>query len=474
VAHEDPGSVTSYYRNGTGIRPSGQPADPSGMNGPVSVTALLDSAALALPDTASFKHRDYRVKFSPDIISRPSIGAQVGGFYGNGVNGGSLIALSDLLGNHHIVASGNVNGSLSDGTFFGAYSFLKKRTNIGVFLEQLPLYRYYGSSDMMFDVDGTSQSAAANVFVRDVIRTAAVYMSYPFSTFKRLEFGASGVTYQSDILYVGRFLESGEPLNHSTRIDNLSYVQPLAALVFDNSLFGWTGPIYGRRYRAQLSRAFGSFEFTEGLLDFRNYWNYKRKIVLATRLIGLGRLGDDASRFSTYWGGPYYIRGYDADSFDLNGEECERSRVVGGTESIAPCPVRDQLIGSSVAFFNTELRFPLIKELQLGFLGGFPPVDLVTFFDGGLVWDNQICLDAALPGPRNCESGQSRKPDVSWNRRRDTDPFLVRSPVFSYGVGLRFNIFYTVLRLDYAIPLSRPDRHGLGAGVFSISLGPSF
>jgi Tol biopolymer transport system component len=468
-------ATTSFYRSGQSFRASEKPAAQPIAQRPVSVSALLDSATLALPDTTSFKHRDYKVRFTPDIVGRPSVGAQVGGIYGSGVSGGSYIALSDILGNHNILMSGSVNGSLSDGAFFGAYNFLKPRANIGIMMEQLPLYYYYGSGRTQLDVGGgQAEDVAANVFVRDVIRMAAAFISYPFSSFRRLELGASGVMYQSDMLYVGQFLRTGEPMVFSERVDNLSYLQPAAALVFDNSLFGWTGPIDGRRYRAQLSRAFGGFQFTEALLDFRNYWNFKRRAVLALRLTGLARVGDDANRFSAFWGGPYYLRGYDSNSFELEGVECQKSRSGAAANLIGQCPARDQLIGSSVAFVNAELRVPIIKELQVGMVGGFPPVDLVTFFDAGVAWDSNICLQTRVRDPRRCAPGQTRSVDLTWKRREGQDPYLVREPLMSYGVGLRLNIFYTVLRLDYAIPLNRPDFDGFGGGVFSVSLGPSF
>ncbi len=471
--NKSPGATTSFYRNGQDFRASEEPGAQASSQRPVSVISLLDSATLALPDTTTFKHRDYKVRFTPDIVGRPSVGAQVGG-YGAGMTGGSYIALSDILGNHNILMSGSVNGSLSDGAFFGAYNFLKPRANISVMMEQLPLYYYYGSGRVQLDVGGQPEDVAANVFVRDVIRMAAAFVSYPFNSFRRLEFGGSGVLYQSDMVYVGQFLRTGEPMMFTERIDNLSYLQPAAALVFDNSLFGWTGPIDGRRYRAQLSRAFGSFEFTEALLDFRNYWNYKRRAVLALRLTGLARMGADANRFSAFWGGPYYLRGYDANSFGLESNECKRSRAEVSSNLIGQCPVRDQLIGSSVAFLNAELRLPIIKELSLGHVGGFPPVDLVTFFDAGMAWDSEICQQRSARNPRRCAPGQAHAVDMVWKRRAGQDPSVVREPLFSYGLGLRMNIFYTVLRLDYAIPLNRPDFHGFGGGVFSVSLGPSF
>jgi hypothetical protein len=464
-----PAAVTSFYRNGGSFRPSAQALEPAQVQQPVSVVALLDSATLALPDTVSFTHRDYKVKFTPDMIGRPTIGAQVGGYYGNGVYGGSYIALSDMLGNHNILVAGNINGSLSDASFFAGYNFLKTRANFGFSMEQIPLYRYYGSDYMQLNIDGQAQEVAASVFMRDVIRTASAYVSYPFSTFQRLEFGASGVYYKSDVLYRGRNLRTGEPLDHSERVDDLSYLQPMAAVVFDNSLFGWTGPIYGRRYRLQMSRTVGNFGYTEGLLDFRNYLNYKQTVVFASRVTALTRYGRDADRFAVYWGGPYYIRGYDGNSFDLDGDECERSRNAN-SESLSPCPVRDQLIGSSAAFMNLELRVPIIKQLQIGFLGTFPPVDLVTFFDGGVAWDSEICLRTSIRDPQICEPSAARPVKVVWKREEGQDPYLWRQPLFSYGAGLRLNVFYAVLRLDYTIPANRPDRRG----IFSVSFGPSF
>ncbi|MGH7506860.1 MAG: hypothetical protein ACRELX_14480, partial [Longimicrobiales bacterium] len=407
--------VASYYRSGNSFRPSRQAPAPETVVAPVSVVALLDSAALALPDTLDFEHTDYKVKFTPDMIGRPTIGAQVGGHYGNGLYGGSFIALSDMLGNHNILAAANVNGSLSDASFYSGYSFLKTRTNFGAAFYQQPLYRYYGVDVVNVDVDGQLHEAIANVFIRDLIRGGQLSISYPFSTFRRVELGASAVHYTRDILYRGIDRFTGEPIQEDDRLGGLKYLQPQAALVFDNSRFGWTGPVYGRRYRLQLSRTFGDLKFTEGLLDFRNYWNYKQKVVLAGRFVGLTRFGGDADQFSLYWGGPYYIRGYDGGSFDINGQECSESRHYSGEESISRCPVRDQLIGSSAAFMNLEMRVPVITELQIGFLGNFPPVDAVAFFDGGIAWDNEICMAADLASTNRCATGE--KVHVVWDRK---------------------------------------------------------
>ncbi|HEY0671383.1 MAG TPA: BamA/TamA family outer membrane protein, partial [Longimicrobiales bacterium] len=466
----DDGPVRSFYRQGSSFRPSAARPLYVGVK-PLSVVALLDSAQTALPDTAQFEHADYKTRFTPDVIGRPTIGAQVGGYYGNGLYGGSFIALSDMLGNHNLLLAAEMNGSFSDAQIFAGYAFLKTRANFAAAISQMPLYRYLGTG-VIDSPERPGETARANIFQRDVIRSAAVSVSYPFNTFLRFELGASGVYYSSQLLLRGQYIESRQPLNYDMDVDRLAYWEPSAAVVYDNSLYGWTGPVIGRRYRMQFSKPMGEYDFTEALIDFRNYTNYRQSIVFATRFTALSRTGRDSDRFLLYWGGPYFIRGYDADSYEFGSDECVQSQA--GGETISACPVRDQLIGSSAAFVNAELRFPIIKRLHVGVLGSFPPVDLVTFFDAGLAWNNRICLEVNPLDPRGCTAGQERDVELAWRRREGQDPFLVRAPVYSYGLGLRFNVFYTVLRLDYAVPLSRPARPGFNDGVFSISFGPSF
>jgi len=465
------GPITSFYRDtDADFRASAERPTNTDTLAPVSVSALLDSSAFALPDTASFGYRDYKVKFTADMVGRPSVGATVGDYYGNGLYGGSYIALSDMLGNHSILLAGSINGSLSDASFLGAYSFLRNRLNLGFAFQQVPLYRYYGGGYFDLNIKGEDRSVAANVYVRDVIRALSGSAFYPFSTFSRAEFNVTGVLYKSEVLYRGYDLYTGEAVQKDERLTGLGYVQPEVALVFDNSYFGWTGPVGGRRYRAQLSRTYGDVNFDEALLDFRSYWNYRQKLVLAGRLVGLSRFGQEADRFGLYWGGPYYLRGYNYYSFKPDGSECTNSRYFGSTESLSRCPVRDQLIGSSALLLNTELRYPIIKELQIGFLGSFPPVDAVAFFDGGVAWDSAICTLTDPTRSTGCAVGESIPVRLVWDRKPGQDPYLYREPLFSWGLGVRMNVFYTVLRLDYAFPLSRSDH----SGVFSLSFGPSF
>ena len=61
--------------------------------------------------------------------------------------------------------------------------------------------------------------------------------------------------------------------------------------------------------------------------------------------------------------------------------------------------------------------------------------------------------------------------DVTLSRKPGQDPSLVRSPLRSYGVGVRANLLnLLILRLDYARPI---DRSGLDH-LWTLSLGPTF
>lgn len=453
----------SFYRSSEGFRPSDRLPEGTVIPEPISVMALLDSADYALPDTADFEIRDYRVRFSPEAIGRPTIGAEVGGYYGNGLYGGSYIWLSDMLGNHNIFLAGSVSGTFSDAVVFAGYENLKTRANYGLAVSQVPLYSYGGPFYGIHPAGPEGELVYVDQFVRDLYRQVEGVVRYPFSTFRRLELGATANFIKRDLVLRGESLSTGRLVNIDRYIADWKFFQPSAALVFDNTTWGWISPIDGRRYRLQVARTVGDFNYNEGLVDFRNYLNFKQRAVLATQVLLLTRFGEGSGHFYYYWGGPYFLRGYDATSFE-GPNECGRNRSYG------TCPVRDQLIGTSAALFRSELRFPVITELQVGFLGNFPPVDAVLFFDAGLAWNDQVCIDNGMPvfDSRSCPNAQDIK--LVWRREPGQNPLYYREPLYSYGVGLRAFIFFGVLRLDYAFPRSRPDK----SGVFSVSFGPAF
>lgn len=445
----DPRAAQSFYRTSSGFRPSGDIPGPSEVvRKELTIADLLEDAESGLPDTTSFQLRPYRARLTPDLFGRPVIGAQVGGTFGNGVYGGSYLILSDMLGNENVVLSGQVAGSLSDSYLLAEYAYLRERANLAMSYQQFPLYRFRGTTVF----DDASGTVVEDRFLRDIYRSLSTEIHYPLNTFQRVEFGLTGAYISRDSV-VDRFTVGPTTTRSdrvSDRVENLMLAGPSLALVWDNALFGFTAPIAGRRYRLEVSRFFGNVEVNDVLVDFRNYLNLGGQYALATRLLGLWRSGPSRDQFRVYWGGPYFLRGYDGGSFGRS--ECEASAGRVRSEFTTGCPVRDQLVGSSLALANVEMRFPIFNFLDLGVVPlGLPPVDGVAFFDVGTAFDDPA--------------------ELAWSRARSADPSVLRSPLASYGFGLRVNISYIVLRVDYAIPLDRPDHRG---GIWSLAFGPGF
>jgi len=450
-----PSAPTSIYRSAAGFRPSAlpQPAESSAAPPPVTVRALLDSATLALPDTNEFTFRPYKVRFTADYVVRPTVGYERDNF-GRGVFGGTAIALSDILGNHSVILAGGINGRISEAQFLGLYVNQSHRLNWASGFSQDPLY-FYGGSDWTRIEDPRRPGDSLDVFStrirRFVIRDLFAESSYPFSRFNRVELGVHAVNIAEATLALqtsydaatGGFVDQqlvqgGGP--------SATFVQPSIAHVHDNTLFGYVGPFAGARSRLSVAPAFGTWQFTAGLVDYRRYVFF-RPFTIAVRGMMFGRFGRDADRFPVFLGSPDLIRGYTAGSF--RNHECV---VNTQSSSQTGCADLDQLIGSKIAVANVELRFPLTRTLVLGFLPvGFPPIEGALFYDIGMAWN-----DASL---------------VKWRRDASENPVLVRAPLRSWGGSIRANVFgLLIMRLDYTRPLDR----GLKHSYWTISLGPTF
>jgi len=440
----------SFYRVRDGFRPSGEKPDAEEVvtEREVTVVSLMRDAEMGLPDTAAFEQEEYKIKLTPDIIGQPTIGAQVGGFYGGGVYGGSYILMSDILGDHNVLLWGQIAGTLDDANVLTQYAYTRERANLSMSFQQFPLYRFWGTTATVADGDGT---VIENRFERDVYRVLSTDIHYPLNTFQRIEVSASGFYVSRDSI-VDRVMVglTGSGDRTARRLENMVFAGPAVALVWDNVLFGYTGPISGRRYRLEVGRYFGDIVVNNITVDLRHYFNFGGQVALATRLSTYSRSGPDEHDFRVYWGGPYYVRGYDGGSFSL--AECAASVMQVADLSTTLCPVRDQLIGSSLVLGSAEFRFPFFNFLDLGFVPlGLPPMGGVLFFDVGTAFNS---------------FGQ-----LAWSRPPGADPYDVRTPLAAVGGGLRINILYNIFRIDYAYPLNR-DFHR--SGIWSLSFGASF
>ncbi|MDT8435970.1 MAG: BamA/TamA family outer membrane protein [Gemmatimonadota bacterium] len=457
-ARGDGGEPSSFYRADGGFRRSdlggdGEALAVAAAEDPRSVRALLDSASLALPDTAAFTSRDYTARLSPDIVGRPTIGAQVGGFFGNSVSGGSFVSLSDMLGNHNLWIAAAVQGSFDDAQVFTSYTYLKNRVNLGVSFRQFPFFRFFGRRSG--EVPGRPGSVGQfELFQRDQFRSVGILAQAPLSSFARFDFGLEASSIQTDLVLRGFDATRGDGFTTVLDGPTRAFLVPTIAYVFDNSLPGFTGAVAGRRLRLGASLSAGDLNLADLTADLRHYTPLPGSLVFAQRLLSFTRVGttagDDAEEFTFAWGGPYFLRGYDLGSFEL--DECVASRERSGSDLF--CPAQEQLIGSSVLLLNSEMRLPLLNARKDAWLPlNFPALDATLFFDLGVAW---------TPG----------RSSLVLQRDRDDDIVRRRAPLASYGAGIRLNLFFAILRLDYAVPTGRS--RGPGDGIWSVSVGEIF
>ena len=432
---------TSTYRAPGGSRQSAviSPSELAADTASASVASLLADPNFGLPDTSRFKQEAYHARLHPDYIADPSVGYTTN--YGT-YSGGTAFVFSDLLGNHLLAVSAQVYGQLSDAAFFVGYANLSRRTQYSVGFSQSPYYV----------PDSTSRTQSGGVVTtsefdtRYVLRTINLSAQYPLDRFHRLESGLQLNNIDQNQVRITQQCASfcGDlSFKNAGKGRTYNYGMPSVAYVADNSLFGLTGPVTGRRMRFQIGEALGNLKFANYLADYRRYdpiiFN---TLTFATRLFTLQSVGRDENFFQTYIGRPDYVRGYDRANFSYF--DC--TSTFGGNPQ---CNNR-QLTGSRVAVGNVELRFPIIRRFDLGPVG-LPPVDGHFFYDAGLAWNR----------------GQS----ISFNKPADFDPTKdkQRYAFTSAGFGLRVNLFgIAILQWDYAHPYGvgrKPNwTFSLGAG----------
>ena len=447
----------SFYRAPDGIRLSHElPARTREDTSVISVARLLENAELALPDTTRFKDAGYKVRFQPEYVARPTVGYAQDNF-GNGVFGGTTIVLSDLLGNHRLAFSGQVNGRLSEAVVYAGYTNLSGRLQHVSSISQVP---YFFLSGATAEPAGDGSYIERLDVTRFIIRQASMVGLRPRNRFTRFELGLSFNNIDRTQQTIGRQVDynlglaSQYQIVDQRHLSSINYLSPMVAYVSDNSLFGYTGPIMGRRFRFQVEPVIGSFRWIEYIADYRRYdpilFNF---LTVATRFTSVVRVGRDEGEFPQYIGNAnslMWLRGYGSG----NGFSSTCNPQSGSQTGCGSV----ELLGSRAAVASAELRFPLLRRVDLGLLPiSLPPLEGLLFAESGMAWSGGLHVTTTAPDEFDATRG--------------------RYPLRSYGVGLRLNLFnFALVRWDYAIPLDRKiDATGeKQKGFWTWSLGPSF
>jgi hypothetical protein len=348
-----------------------------------------------------------------------------------------------MLGNHSVYAGAQATSRFDE--FGGNVTYINRthRWNWGVALDQTPyVYRTFNA--------GISGTVNAPVYVEQEFRylqtdrSLSGLISYPFSRAPRIDLsgGARQIGFKQDVTTRSYDYYSGTQISQDRETINeaptLNLGETSAALVYDTAISGITSPIRGSRYRFEVAQTAGSITYTGLTGDVRTYLMPFRPYTIALRGLYYGRYGTDAEDFrlpTLYLGYPGLVRGYDSSSFEST--EC-------GFTTDGSCPVFDRLLGSRVAIFNAELRFPLWGAFGGSNFYGPLPIEMAFFADSGVAWGQS---SSALFGGSNKE------------------------PVSSAGIAMRANLFgFAVAEIDYVRPLDRPGRGWL----WQFNLMPGF
>ncbi len=360
-----------------------------------------------------------------------------------GLAGGIDMLFSDILGNSQLFTSLALNGEITDFGGLVGYFNRKHKISYGAALSHIPFRQIAGIGiglDSLRIGDDLYQVLRLDY---DIIRRfedrAEVFAQIAFSKSMRLETSASfsRFSFRRDLIktyYDFAGFAIGQDREKIDAPEGFNLGTAGIALVGDKSIFGLTAPLKGYRYRMEIERYFGAFNFNAITSDLRTY-KYLKPVGLAFRALHYGRYGNPDNRLTDlYVGNSWYVRGYDfgntQDLFFRNGKDL------------------GALFGNKILVSNFEVRLPLSGPKQLALIkSGFFFTDLNFFVDGGVAWDS---FDEFR---RDSETGQQGI-----------------DPIFSVGTSVRLNLLGSlILEPYYAFPLENNAR-----GVFGINLIPGW
>lgn len=374
----------------------------------------------------------YSAKFQLDYLGNTGVGIQTGGGFGTGLAGGVNGIFSDILGNNQLFGALSLNGELIDVGGQFAYLNQKKRFNWGASLSHIPYLS--GAQYMFYDTLKTNTGDSLEVINSslDLLRTfqdqVSLFASYPFSTIRRIEAGASFARYYyrldrySDYYDVTGTYYLGNKRERLPTPGGFNFGNGYLALVGDNSFFGVASPLSGHRFRLEAAQYLGIVKMSNFTGDYRKYFRLA-PVTLATRNLFVGRYGPDAESGilpPLYIGYPFLVRGYDALEY------------ADGSSSL-PITIND-LIGSKMYVGNIELRLPFTGPERLSAIKSrllFTELNLFT--DGGIAWGNRTEI-----------FGEGKEQTMVERKSKF---------VMSTGISLRLNLFgYLIIEPYYAIP----------------------
>lgn len=334
----------------------------------------------------------YKTHFTLDLVQ-----ANLG--YNNifsSAQGLTMFWFSDVMGDHQLSFGTEMVLTLRNSDYYLNYAYLKNRTDY--------LFTGFHVADFFSAGYLDKETYFSELTARLRHYGLVVSLSRPFNRFQRLEGGFifHGIEYK---------VFDVDPYLNKTFIyqkDSFTSLNPALSYVYDNSVFGFTGPVDGLRQNTTIEISPGTgkkgISYQKLKIDLRKYQLLGRNYTLAGRAF----LGISTGKHPQ----KYFLGGMENWLFgsgETDGKSDDNSRwrnVVLDTEnktllqdiyfSEFALPLRgarfSERFGSKVFLANFEIRFPFIQYFQLGF-----PARIIlgnirghVFFDVGAAWDNPL------------------------------------------------------------------------------------
>ena len=371
---------------------------------PISKVEITDNQDV----DSNYIPRRYKLNFSPDLIYGA---ANYNTFYG--LEGSTILAFSDMLGDHQIVFQTNLLIDLKNSDYGISYLYLPGRIDWGFQAFHDAKFLYLGSTGSLFDTLYRFQSWAVGAIA-----------SYPIDRFNRIDCSLMWLNLSRDNLD-----------NASSPSQHRSLLLPQVSYVNDNSIWQgeWFGPNNGSRFNFTF---YGTPKLgNDGLdmqtftADYRNYLKLAKEFIFAYRLSGGMSIGNNRQNF-LLGGTEGWI------NYHLATNEIPINNVEDFAFLTQVLPLRGyeyaRQIGTKFAVTNLEFRFPLLKYLIFGALPiGFANILGSAFVDMGTAWNDSHMWRAFESDPNDGST-------------------VTKDLLIGTGIGTRLFIFGLPVRFDVA------------------------
>ena len=383
------------------------------------------SDSLITPD-GDYIPQPYKTRLTMDLVFGY---ASYNSFFG--AQGMTQFAFSDVLGDHQISLGTELVISLDKSDYYFTYGYLKNRADF--------YFSLFHQADATSDYYGNLYRLRFYGF--------RGLMSYPINRFNRIDAGLSynKIDYrlfQQDYYSYG-YYESGREA-----ADVMMYT---ASYIFDNTVYGYTGPIDGFRQNTTISISPGAgqskLKYQTIKLDFRKYFMFSRYTSLASRVTYGKSFGPNPQKFilgglqNWIWGSGETFGEQDESRFRSQPiDTSNASMLIDVYLSDFMFPMRGyrfwERTGSNTLLMNFEFRFPFLFAFGIPNKFVFSNFGSYLFFDIGAAWDDRQEFNS-IKVLRN-KYGDNRLPD-------NASPIIAGA-----GIGVKIPLGPFLFRVDTA------------------------